>query len=173
VSERGDNDVVRERPKDTRPPRLPDARRNSSGNSLKKRVRFVIIIARRSKLFDRNGSGCGETADSARIASEEARMAAETARTASEDARVATDAARHAVVQAVRATADALNASLEQMRVVEDMRRTLREIRDVHKLDSNSSGTIVSTTEQRVQARIAESGTPHGRGSQNDRLTNR
>jgi hypothetical protein len=26
---------------------------------------------------------------------------------------------------------------LEQMRVVEDMRRTLREIRDVNKLDSN------------------------------------
>jgi hypothetical protein len=28
-------------------------------------------------------------------------------------------------------------SALEQMRVVEDMRRTLREIRDVHKLDSN------------------------------------
>jgi len=41
------------------------------------------------------------------------------------------------VVDAVRATADTLNASLEQMRVMEDMRRTLREIRDVHKLDSN------------------------------------
>jgi hypothetical protein len=41
------------------------------------------------------------------------------------------------VVDAVRATADALNASLEQMQVVEDMRRTLREIRDVNKLDSN------------------------------------
>jgi hypothetical protein len=41
------------------------------------------------------------------------------------------------VVDAVRATADARNASLEQMRVVEDMRSTLREIRDVNKLDSN------------------------------------
>jgi len=78
-----------------------------------------------------------ETAETARFASEEARMAAETARTASEEARVATDAARHDVVDAVRATADALNASLEQMQVVEDMRRTLREIRDVNKLDSN------------------------------------
>jgi hypothetical protein len=41
------------------------------------------------------------------------------------------------VVDAVRATADALNASLEHMRVVEDIPRTLREIRDVHELDSN------------------------------------
>ena len=56
---------------------------------------------------------------------------------AGEEARVATDAGRHAVVDAVRATADALNTSLEQMRVVEDMRRMLREIRDAQKLDSN------------------------------------
>ena len=41
------------------------------------------------------------------------------------------------MLDAVRATADALNASLEQMTVVEEMRRTLREIRDVNKLDSN------------------------------------
>jgi hypothetical protein len=72
-----------------------------------------------------------------RHAARSARIAAETARTASEDARVATAAARHTVVDAVRATADALNASLEHMRVVEDMRRTLREISDVHELDSN------------------------------------
>jgi len=37
----------------------------------------------------------------------------------------------------VGATADILNATLEQMEVVEEMRRTLRDIRDVHKLDSN------------------------------------
>ena len=61
---------------------MAGTRRNSSGDSRRKRVRFGIIIARRS-------------------------------------------------------TTDALNASLEQMRVVEDMRRTLREIRDVNKLDSN------------------------------------
>ena len=42
------------------------------------------------------------------------------------------------MVDAVRATADALNTSLEQMQVVEDMRRTLREIRDKNKLDSIS-----------------------------------
>jgi hypothetical protein len=41
------------------------------------------------------------------------------------------------VVDAVRATADSLNTSLEQMKLVEDMRRTLRQIRDVNKLDSN------------------------------------
>jgi hypothetical protein len=35
------------------------------------------------------------------------------------------------------ATADALNTSLEQMQVVEELRRTLREIEDVNKLDSN------------------------------------
>jgi hypothetical protein len=35
------------------------------------------------------------------------------------------------------ATADAMNASLERMQAVEEMRRTLREIRDVNKLDSN------------------------------------
>ena len=41
------------------------------------------------------------------------------------------------MVDAVRATADTMNASLEQMQVVEEMRRTLREIKDVNKLDSN------------------------------------
>jgi len=41
------------------------------------------------------------------------------------------------VVDAVRATAETLNATLEQMTVVEEMRRALREIRDVRKLDAN------------------------------------
>ena len=48
---------------------------------------------------------------------------------------MAAEDARHAVVEAVRATADTLDASLEQMKVVEEMRRTLREVRDVNKLD--------------------------------------
>ena len=48
----------------------------------------------------------------------------------------AAEDARHAVVDAVRATAETLHASLEQMKVVEELRRTLREIRDVNKLDS-------------------------------------
>jgi hypothetical protein len=40
-------------------------------------------------------------------------------------------------VDAVRATAETLDLSLEQMKVVEDMRRTLREIKDVPKLESS------------------------------------
>ena len=35
------------------------------------------------------------------------------------------------------ATADTLKATLDNMQVVEEMRRTLRDIRDVNKLDSN------------------------------------
>jgi hypothetical protein len=38
-------------------------------------------------------------------------------------------------VDAVRATADALTASLEQMKVVEELRRMLREVRDPGRLD--------------------------------------
>jgi hypothetical protein len=38
---------------------------------------------------------------------------------------------------AFRATTDTLNASLEQMKVVEEMRRTLREIKDVNQLEPN------------------------------------
>ena len=40
-------------------------------------------------------------------------------------------------MEAVHATADTLQATLEHMKVVEDMRRTLRDMRDVNKLDSN------------------------------------
>jgi hypothetical protein len=47
------------------------------------------------------------------------------------------EAARQAVINAVRATADSLNGTLEQMKVVEELRRTLREMRDVNQLDSN------------------------------------
>ena len=50
---------------------------------------------------------------------------------------MAAEDARHAVVDAVRATAETLDASLEQMKVVEEMRRRLREVRDVKKLDSH------------------------------------
>jgi hypothetical protein len=37
----------------------------------------------------------------------------------------------------VHATAESLKATLEHMHVVEDLRRTLREIRDVNKLDTH------------------------------------
>jgi hypothetical protein len=41
------------------------------------------------------------------------------------------------VVDEARATAETLNATLDEMKVIEEMRRTLREIRDVNTLDSN------------------------------------
>ncbi len=40
-------------------------------------------------------------------------------------------------MNALTATAETLQATLERMKVVEDMRRTLRDIRDVNKLGSN------------------------------------
>jgi len=40
-------------------------------------------------------------------------------------------------MEAVHTTAETLAATLEQMKAVEDLRRTLREIQSVHKLDQN------------------------------------
>ena len=42
----------------------------------------------------------------------------------------------HAAIEAVRATAETLQATLEQMHVVEEMRRTLRDIQSINKLPS-------------------------------------
>jgi hypothetical protein len=42
-----------------------------------------------------------------------------------------------ATIEAVHATAETLEATLEHMKVVEEMRRTIRNLRDVNKLDSN------------------------------------
>jgi methyl-accepting chemotaxis protein len=78
-----------------------------------------------------------EALETIRQGHERLRETAETARLASEEARGAAEAARQVVVEAVRATADTLSSSLEQMKIVEEMRRTLREIRDVNTLDSN------------------------------------
>jgi len=39
----------------------------------------------------------------------------------------------------VRATADSLNATLEQMKVVEEMRRTFRELRDANEHSNKRS----------------------------------
>ena len=78
-----------------------------------------------------------EALETIRQEREQLRDTAETARTASEEARGAAEAARQAVVDEVRATAETLNATLDEMKVVEEMRRTLREIRDVNHLDSN------------------------------------
>jgi flagellar biosynthesis/type III secretory pathway protein FliH len=78
-----------------------------------------------------------EALETIRQERERLRESAETARAANEQNRGAAEAARHAVVDGVRASADTLNATLEQMKMVEEMRRTLRDIRDVHKLDAN------------------------------------
>ena len=75
--------------------------------------------------------------DTIRQEQEQLRNTAETARAANEQNRSVAEAERHAVVDGVRATADTLNATLEHMKVVEGMRRSLRDIRDMHKLDSN------------------------------------
>jgi colicin import membrane protein len=69
---------------------------------------------------------------------EEARHAAEEARGAAEQARAAAEEARHAIIDAVHATADTLSASLEQMKVVEEMRRAYRDLKEiVNKPDSH------------------------------------
>jgi hypothetical protein len=112
-------------------------KRSSSGDWRKKDVRFATIIARHSKRSDSNESSSGTPPRPRAFASEEARVAAETARAAGEEARVATDAARQAIVDAVRATADALSASIDQMKVVEDLRRELRAVKDVNRIDRN------------------------------------
>ncbi len=78
-----------------------------------------------------------EALETSRQERERLRDDAETARVAGEDARGAAEAARQAVVDAVRATAETLDATLAHMKVVEEMRRTLREIQDVKALDPN------------------------------------
>jgi hypothetical protein len=59
-----------------------------------------------------------------------ARHAAEEARGAAEQARAAAEEARHAIVDAMHATADTLTANLEQMKIIEEMRRTYRDLKD-------------------------------------------
>ena len=55
------------------------------------------------------------------------------------EARIAAEAARRAAMEAVTATAETLKATLDNMKVVEEMRRTLRDIVAVNRLDSSSS----------------------------------
>jgi hypothetical protein len=54
-------------------------------------------------------------------------------------------------MDAVHATAETLQATLEHMQVVEEMRRTLREIRGANKLDSNWG--VARTTQPRCSGR--------------------
>jgi hypothetical protein len=64
--------------------------------------------------------------DTVREERERLREVGETARVAGEHARAGAEAARLATMNAVHATAETLQATLEHMKVVEEMRRTLR-----------------------------------------------
>ena len=77
-----------------------------------------------------------EASEATRGERERLRDNAEAARAGSEETRDAAEAVRLAVVESVLATAKTLHDSLEQMKIVEEMRRTLRQIQDVNKLDT-------------------------------------
>jgi hypothetical protein len=78
-----------------------------------------------------------EAIEQVRNERERLREVGETTRIAGEGARLETERIRQSAMVAVHATAETLETALDQMKVVEDMRRTLREIRDLNKLDSN------------------------------------
>ena len=78
-----------------------------------------------------------EALETVRQERERLREAGEIARVAGEEARAAAEGARQATLDAVHATAEALASTLEGMKLVEDMRRTLRDIRDVTRRESN------------------------------------
>ena len=106
--------------------RLVEAARNEA-----ERLRQLAEEAREVR------DGHRRTLETVRQEQEHRRETAETARVANEQVRVAADTARQAVVDAVHVTADTLSTTLERMTVVEDLRRTLRDVRDVKKVDSN------------------------------------
>ena len=72
-----------------------------------------------------------EALEAIRQQQETLRQTRDELRTACEDARAVADAARHATMQAVEATAAALQGNLDSMKVIEEMRRTLRDIREI------------------------------------------
>jgi cell fate (sporulation/competence/biofilm development) regulator YmcA (YheA/YmcA/DUF963 family) len=69
-----------------------------------------------------------------RQAQERVRESAEAARTATEQARFAAEHARGIAMASVVATAENLKVALDQMTLVEELRRTLRDLRDIDKL---------------------------------------
>jgi hypothetical protein len=69
------------------------------------------------------------------------REAAEAARIAGEETRCAAESASHVAMETVQATAEALQ-TLEHMRVVEEMPRSIRGIREVNNLGSNSATSL-------------------------------
>jgi len=76
-------------------------------------------------------------AEQGRAERERQREAAEAIRVVNEDARNAAELLRQEALADLHATADTLESTVEHMQVVEDMRRELREIRDLNKLDAN------------------------------------
>jgi hypothetical protein len=76
-------------------------------------------------------------AEDARNERESLREAREAGRVAAEAARLDAEGVRQGAMTAMRETADLMDAALQQMQLVEEMRRALREIRDVNKLDVN------------------------------------
>ena len=65
-----------------------------------------------------------------RQAQDRQREAAETARAASEHARLKADVARDAAMESVQTAAVTLKNTLDQMAIVEELRRTLRDMRE-------------------------------------------
>lgn len=112
------------------PKRSPTARRPFLAAEASECVRRLTEEAR--DVRDRHR----EALETIRQEREAMRETAETARVASEAARVVAESARQAVVNTIRATADSLNASLARMKIVEDLRRTLRGVRDADKIRS-------------------------------------
>jgi hypothetical protein len=68
---------------------------------------------------------------------EQLRDTAEATRCVSEVKREEAETARQAAVEAMHETTNMLAMALDQMKVVEEMRRTLRDIKDVGKPDAN------------------------------------
>jgi hypothetical protein len=78
-----------------------------------------------------------EALETVRQEREQLRTLAEAARSVSEVKRAAAETARQAAVEAMHETTDILAIALNQMKVVEEMRRALRDIKDVRKPDTN------------------------------------
>jgi hypothetical protein len=78
-----------------------------------------------------------EALEMAREERERLREAGELARIAGEAARVGTEAHRDAIIKGVHTTAETLQSTLEHMKVVENIRRTIRDMARTHTPDSN------------------------------------
>lgn len=78
-----------------------------------------------------------EALEKVRQEREQLRDTAEAARSVSEMKRAEAETARHAAVEAMHETTQTLVMALDQMKIVEEMRRTLRDINDARKPNPN------------------------------------